>query len=142
MSKPYTKLEDKIKIGIADYLNYKYPHVPFNMSWDHVRLPIGTAKKLKRMRWANPDFVWPDLFIAWPNRCFNGLWGEIKKDKSEIFLKSGELSQSKQIQRELKSLQLLHRLEFQTFWMYSVDQAIRIIDEYINYDKKTKRSLL
>ncbi|OFW47578.1 MAG: hypothetical protein A2163_00725 [Actinobacteria bacterium RBG_13_35_12] len=127
----YTKSEDNVKLAIAHYLNVKYPFAPFSMSWDHLKLPIGVAVKLKKMRWAKPDFVWPDLFIAYPVKDFYGAYFEIKKDASEVWLKSGKMSQSEQIQKENNSLITLNKLGYYTDFILGTPDGIAKIDAYL-----------
>lgn len=132
----YTKNEDNVKLTIASYLNVKYPFAPFNMSWDHLRLPIGVAVKLKKMRWANPNFVWPDLFIAYPVKKFHGAYFEIKKSSSEVWLKSGKMSTSAQILKENNSLILLMNIGYHADFILDVNDGVKKIDGYFNGIKK------
>ncbi len=126
----YHKSEDGVKIALADYLNYRYPFAPFQMQWDHLKLPIGVATKLKRMRWAEQEFVWPDCVVPYPTKRHYGLFLEIKKDRNEIYKKGGTLREDQQTYREFLSLERLKFLGYEALFTWSIDHGMRVIDEY------------
>lgn len=136
----YHKSEDGVKISLADYLNYKYPFAPFRMEWDHLKLPSKVdkdgnryslvGKKLKRMRWAEQGFVWPDCIVTYPTKRHHGLFLEIKKDRAEIYRKDGTLREDQQTYREFLSLERLKLLGHQALFTWSIDHGMNVIDEY------------
>ena len=131
----YRKKEDNVKLAIADYLNLQYPGIPFMMQWDHLNLPIGVAKKFKRMRCAIHNFVWPDCFICnptpWDICQGRGLFLEIKKNKDEVYTRKGEMRNSEQIQKEYSSLFLLRDMGYEANFTWSLDHAKPIIDGFL-----------
>jgi len=137
MNKTYNKQEDNLKIFIADFLNKKYPNIPFTMQWDHLKLPISVAVKLKRMRWNKPDFVWPDIFIyAKLQPIFggrvSGLFLEVKKNKEALFDKNGFMRKNAHIIKQNNSLILLRELNYAAEFVWSPEVAAETIDRYLS----------
>lgn len=99
MPKPYTKqqpykkvrkkIEESIALKVAKYMQIQYPNIiyRFDVGAD-VKLTMGQAVKFKSLQGENRGY--PDLFIAKPSNGFHGLYIELKKDKSEVFLKDGK----------------------------------------------------
>ena len=136
MNKTYDKKEDNLKIFIADFLNKKYPNIPFTMQWDHLKLPISVAVKLKRMRWNKPDFVWPDIFICAKLQSVfgrvSGLFLEVKKNKEALFDKNGFMRKNAHIIKQNNSLILLRELNYAAEFVWSPEVAAETIDRYLS----------
>ena len=128
MTRRYKKEENQLKHAIADYLLLQYPKVQFRMDWDHIRLTIGQAKQLKRLR---SDFKFPDLFIAYPAYNYGGLWLEIKKSKHKIFKKNGELRNERHIVEQQQAINFLNTIGYWAGFVWDFDQAKKIIDWYL-----------
>ena len=82
------KLEEELSLKLAKYIKLQYPKLiyRFDIAAD-IKLTMGQARKNKALQMT--DRGYPDLFIAKALKGFNGLYVELKKDKSEVFLKDG-----------------------------------------------------
>lgn len=81
-----TLSEKNLSLDVANYLKLKKLIYRFDLAADLV-LTQGQKAKHKRLQMAYRGY--PDLFICEPVGVYNGLYIELKKDKSEVFLKDG-----------------------------------------------------
>jgi len=121
--------EKELHKQICQYLSIQYPKVRFNTDLSGLKLSIGQSVQIKKLR---SNSGWPDIFIAHKSEHFNGLFLEVKKDASEIWLKNGEIKNNTHINEQWEMLTYLNNQGYYAFWAYSFDQAKRIIDNYMN----------
>lgn len=67
--------------AVIDYINYAYPHALYSTDLGGVRLSIGSAKKVARLR-KRKGF--PDLFIYEPVGKYSGLAIELKTKSGSV----------------------------------------------------------
>src|SRR5687768_13685955 len=84
--------EKAIHVAICEYVKLAYPNVIFFSDSSGVRLTMGQAMTLKRMRAS--DVKIPDMIILEPRGEFSGLLLEIKDPEYNPYLKDGSLSQA------------------------------------------------
>lgn len=120
--------EESSHIAIANYIRLKYHDVVFTSESSGIRVPMHLAVMMKRQRSIHKQ---PDMIILEPNKLYNGLVMEIKKDVSEVYLKNGQYSNSKHIQEQLKTLKLLQEKGYFATFACGIDHAIKIIDNYM-----------
>jgi len=113
--------------AVADYLKMQYPKVIFTSDSSGIRLTIGNAKKMLALK---ASYKIPDLLILNPNGKYHGLIIEIKREGEKIYLKNGELSNSKHLQAQFKTLQILESVGYKAVFGVGFDQCRKIIDEY------------
>lgn len=128
MAKP----EQQLQISICDYLKLQYPHAIFFSEPSGLRVSMGQAKILKRMRSFGKL---PDLFIAFPNGKYHGMFIELKTNESSPFLKDGSLSKSEHIQGQLNTLKTLHSLGYASVFGVGFDDTKNKIDKYFALEK-------
>jgi hypothetical protein len=126
------KQEQQLQISICDYLKLQYPHAIFFSEPSGLRVSMGQAKVLKRMRSFGKL---PDLFIAFPNGKYHGMFIELKTNESSPFLKDGSLSKSEHIQGQLNTLKTLHSLGYAAVFGVGFDDAKNKIDKYFALEK-------
>lgn len=78
---------------------------------------------------------WPDLQIVQPSRGYYGLFIELKKDNTTIYLKigphKGELTSDPHIREQAMMLEHLNKLGYFARFGVGFDQCKRIIDWYL-----------
>jgi hypothetical protein len=121
--------EKELHQQICDYIRLQYPKVLFNTDLSGIKLTIGQAVRVKKMRSCSG---FPDIFIAHKHNNFGGLFLEVKKNYSEIWLKNGEYKDNHHIIDQLIVLNKLMDQGYAAWWAYSFDQAKRTIDSYMN----------
>jgi len=124
--------EDNIHLAIANYIRAQYPGVLFLSDGAGVRVSsMRQAVQMAKLR--NPSRGWPDLFIPKKNHRhgFGGLFLELKKDRSEVYTKSGKLRNNKHIQEQQLVLDKLWILGYQAQWGLGFDDARQKIDAYL-----------
>ena len=123
------KAEEYIHQQVCDYLRYQYPNVIFRTDFSAgAKMTIGQAKKHKRLQ---SNRAYPDLFIAYPNNGYHGLFIELKADGVTIFKKNGDITANTHIKEQYAMLTRLEGLGYRACFAKGFDEAKRIIDDYI-----------
>lgn len=121
--------ESDLQVMVADYLRLQYPHVIFHSDFGSgIKLTIGQAAKQKRQNGGRR--AWPDMFIAEPTKLRNGLFIELKKDKTRIFKKDGSYA-SDHIKEQALMLKQLRYRGYEAKFAVGFDEAKKIIDGYL-----------
>lgn len=131
------KKEESIQLAVCNYLRAKYPDVIWFCDLaSGMKLPIWLAAKNKKMR---SHRGLPDLYILRPsyeNRDINclrklyyGLVIELKKD--DVRLKTGGIAKSAHHDEQAEILARLNREGFKAVFACGLDEAIKVIDEYL-----------
>ncbi len=121
--------EQNLHQQVVDYLKYQYPKVLFRTDFGAgIKMTIGQAVKHKKLQKCK---AWPDLFIAAPRFEYKGLFIEIKKDKSEVYLKSGAFKNTPHILEQNDILTELRSLGYAAFFGCGFDNIQIIIDNYL-----------
>ena len=120
------KKEESLQIAISEYLKLQYPSVVFTSESSGIRLTIGQAKKAKQQR---SNHKLPDMIILEPNRKFKGICLELKKQSP--YLKNGKLSQSKHIQEQNKTLELLRNKGYLANFVWDFERFKSAFDAYM-----------
>jgi hypothetical protein len=121
------KQEQKLQIDICDYLKLQYPKAIFFSEPSGLRVSMGQAKTLKRMRSFGKL---PDMFVAFPNGKYHGLFIELKTEDQSPYLKDGSLSKGEHIQEQLKTLKTLYELGYAAVFGVGFDDTKKKIDNY------------
>ena len=122
------KEEEKLQTVVSNYLKLQFPDVIFTSESSGLRLPIGLAIKVKKLR--NPEEGLSDMMIFQPNDSYHGLFLELKVKSP--YLKNGNLSKSKHIQDQAEVLERLNDLGYLAMFAWSFEMAKGIIDSYMN----------
>ena len=124
------KTEEKLQISVCNYLRLQYPHVIFNCDVaSGIRLSIGQAVTAKKMRSSKGM---PDMMILHPHKGFHGLFVELKKQGTSLYLKDGVTPVSDEhIREQLAMRDSLNALGYKAVIAVGFDQAKEIIDEYM-----------
>ena len=67
--------EKQLHLQICTYLKLQYPKIIFATDGSGLRVSIGEAKRLKKLRSSNGI---PDIIIFRPSKSHNGLFLEVK----------------------------------------------------------------
>ena len=114
---------------VVDYLKWQYPNVLFRIDFAAgIKMTIGQAVKHKHLQKCK---AWPDLFIAERRGAYAGLFIEIKRDKSEVYLKSGAFKNDAHIQEQQDTLLKLRASGYAAFFGCGFDDIQIIIHEYL-----------
>lgn len=122
-------LEKQLKFAIADFMRLQYPDIPFRIDYDQLRLPVQVQVQVNRLKSVG---AWPDMFIPWPNKRHNGLFVEIKKSKSGIYLKNGiTFRKNKHLTAQIDQMQMLRQLGYTARFCWSLESFQQIMKEYL-----------
>lgn len=125
---------------VCDFLRYQYPDVIFRTDFAAgIKMTMGQAVRHKRMQ---GDRAYPDLFIAQPayrtarlaggdTSQYHGLYLELKREGTTIYLRNGQLSSSKHIREQAATLERLEKLGYRARFAIGFDEAIAAIKEYL-----------
>ena len=131
--------ETQLQTDICDYIRFQYPKVLFTSDSSGIRLTIGQAKQMKRLRKCN---AWPDLFIAEPIGKYHGCFIELKIEGTNLHKKNGEwLNQHIFEQNEVLKL-LLEKGYYANFGI-GFEHTKKIIDVYMCHTtQETKQGII
>lgn len=121
--------EEQLHFAICDYLKHQYPKVIFLSEPSGIRVSMGLATKLKRMR-SNDTHL--DLYILEPKKGYHGLILELKaveihqKKNPELFLKNDHVNDQR------KTIKKLNDKGYLAAFAVKIDEARKIIDNYLN----------
>jgi len=121
--------EERVHVAIAAYIRAQHPNVLFTSESSGIRVPMHLAVMMKKQRSTHKQ---PDMIILQPKGIFHGLILEIKKDRSEIYLKDGSMSKSKHIQEQNATLVMLRELGYCAMFACGFDDAKSKIDNYMS----------
>lgn len=122
-------LESTVHRQICDYIRIQYPNALFvsDMSGNaQTYVQAAMAKMLRSTAGI------PDLFVAVPKGKYHGLWLEIKREGSPIYLKDGSLSKERHVQEQATVLQKLLYNGYQANFAVGFQSAKDQIDTYMN----------
>lgn len=122
--------EDRIHISICDFIRLQYPDVIFTSESSGMRLTIGQASKLARMRSGSKL---ADIWIAEPRGSYCGLFLEVKAETP--YKKDGELKKSDHLKAQSKMLERLVKKGYQAMFIWSLEQGIVEIRKYMKLKK-------
>ena len=126
------KHEESLQIAVCNYLKLQFPPVIFMSDVaSGMKLSIGQAVRAKKMRSSRGM---PDLFIAEAKNNYHGLFIELKKEGTKIFLKDGcTLVSDSHIIEQYEILKYLERKGYKALFGIGFDRCKIIIDEYLNF---------
>ena len=119
--------EERLQIQICEYIKLQYPKAVFFSEPSGLRVSMGQAKKLKRMRSIGKL---PDMFIAFPNGKYHGFFIELKVEGTTIFKQNGEIVANTHIQEQFKTLKTLYDLGYAAAFGVGFEHTKKKIDEY------------
>lgn len=127
-----TELE--LQMQVADYLRLQYPGILFHSDFGSgIKLTMGQAIKQKRLQGGRRS--WPDMFIAevrsLGDKCYHGLFIELKKEGTRIIKKDGTLVSDAHICEQFDMLEQLRQRDYMAEFACGFDEAKEIIDEYL-----------
>jgi len=115
---------------ICQYLKMQYKDVVFLSDMSGLKTSIGIAVEMKALRSSRAI---PDLHILEPRGNYHGLIIEIKKDRSEIYLKDNKtLRMKKHIIEQNEMLIKLRKLGYFAVFGCGFDECKKIIDNYFS----------
>jgi len=124
--------EDRIHTALCRYIAHQYPRALFNTDLSGIRLPMSLARKAARLRSSR---AYPDLVIYESRGNFSALFIEIKSPGTKIWLKDGSLTKNKHIREQAEMLQALRNRGFLSSFAVGLDEAITLVDWYLDFSK-------
>lgn len=130
--------ESRISESIGQFLKIQYPNIKYRFDIADLQLTMPQAMRNKKLQMN--DRGYPDLFIAKASKGYHGLYIELKKDKSEVFLKDG-VTLKKRVnkktgkchnQEQFKMLQELNQEGYLAIYGFGFDDTIKKIRNYLN----------
>ena len=127
--KTHIPSEFDIACAISEYITLQYPKIIFRMDLGGIRLPIGLAKKAKRL---NPNRAWPDLMICEPRGKYYGLFLELKRNEDDLYTRGGSFRETKHIKEQKVVLRLLRTKGYQAEFTCGFEETKNLIDDYLD----------
>ncbi len=121
--------EESTHKAICDYIRYKYPDAIFMSDGSGLKLPMGLAIKYSKLKSGKGI---PDLFIAYPNNGYFGLFLEIKKEGAKVFKRDGSLRKDEHLEEQAKMLDRLKMLGYASYFVIGFDMSCKVINDYMS----------
>jgi len=126
--------EYDLQVSLMQYMALQYPKILVRCDLGGLRLPIGLAKKAKRL---NPyTRGWPDILVAEPMkhgpRFYHGLFLELKRCRKDLFTKNGKYRKTKHIEEQRAILQVLRQKGYFAAIPCGFDEAKQVISDYLD----------
>lgn len=118
------KIEHK---QVCDYLKTQYPKIIFNTDASGVKLTIGQAVQMKKLRSSNS---FPDITIYEPRNEYHGLFIEMKKTGERLFKKDGT-PVSPHVAEQLELIEKLNSKGYYSKMCVGFEHAKKTIDFYL-----------
>jgi hypothetical protein len=113
---------------VCEYIKLQYPHVIFNTDASGIKLTMGQAVQMKKLRSSR---AFPDIIIYEPKKAFCGLFIEMKRTGERIYKKNGEPA-TEHIREQLEMIDKLNNKCYSAFMCVGYNHAVKVIDEYMN----------
>ena len=120
------RIEENLHKSICTYLKTQYKNVIFNTDSSGIKLTIGQAVKLKKLRSGNG---FPDIAIYEPRNKFYGLFLEVKKESP--YRKDGFLYSNEHLNEQAEMHGNLRLRNYKVNFVWTFEMAKQIIDEYL-----------
>jgi len=123
---------------ICDYIRLQYPDIIFNTDLSGIKLTIGQAKKVKKLR-SNNSF--PDLIIYESRKGKHGLFLELKKTGTVLFNRDGSLRKNEHLKAQYDMIEKLRAKGYESHFAVGFEGAKFIIDRYLKLQYKQIKDL-
>lgn len=128
------KTEEGIQKRVCTYLRTEYPFIRFHSDYAAgLHLTESQARINKSLQSGRG---WSDLFIPFPSRGYHGLFLELKKDGTSIYVtrgpRKGKLVQNEQIIIEADFLRDMNKHGYFARFAIGYDHAVKLIDWYMD----------
>lgn len=114
---------------VCQHISFHYPDAIFNSDGAGNNLSRAQAGMNKLLR---SRAGYPDLFIAEPRGKYHGMFIELKRDGTTIYLKNGDMTTNPHIREQAEMLADLRARGYWADFCVGVDEAIKHIDDYMN----------
>ena len=122
--------EHNLSVMISQYMQLKHKNIIFRFDVADLKLTMPQAVRLKAIQGDNAGY--PDMFIAFANKSFHGLYLELKHSKDEYLKKDGSLRESVHIQKQAKMHDKLIRAGYYATFAGGYKEAVEIIESYFD----------
>ena len=124
--------EKQVHKNICEYIRLQYPGVIFNTDLSGIRLPIGQATQLKKLRSSR---AFPDLMIFEPREPYHGLFIELKADNVRLWKKNGDFA-TDHLREQGEMIGELKKRGYHAQFCVGFDSAKAVIDWYLKCPSK------
>jgi len=126
--------EKEIHLNVCTYLKTQYKKVIFTSDLSGLKLTIGQAVQVKKVRSSNGI---PDILIFKPKiedgKIWHGLFIELKKDNVKLFKKDGSFK-SEHIKEQFEMRLKLVDLGYFVNFAIGFEDAKKLIDWYMDLE--------
>lgn len=112
---------------VCDYIRIQYPNVIFNTDASGIKLTIGQAVQMKKLRSSNG---FPDITIYEPRNGYFGLFIEMKKTGETILKRNGDFK-NEHVKEQFDMCVMLKDRGYYAEICFGFEHAKKIIDWYM-----------
>ena len=121
------RLEEEIQFQLFTYLANQYPNVIAISEPSGLRVSMGLARKLKKLRSKHTQL---DIFIMEPRNGFHALVIELKA--KNIYKKDGTLLKNEHLEDQQRTIDALNKRGYYATFSVGFSETKKLIDDYLN----------
>ena len=121
------RVEEQIQFQIFEYLSLQYPGVVAISEPSGLRVSMGLARKLKKLRSRHTQL---DIFLMEPRNGYHALCIELKA--KNIYKKDGTLFKDEHLEDQQRTIDLLNSKGYYATFAVGFPETKQIIDDYLN----------
>jgi hypothetical protein len=128
--------EAKLQRAFCSWMGMQYPDVYFSSDASSLGAGWSTIKNIQATK---SNHAHLDVTLLQPAKQYHALILEFKKESP--YLQDGTLSKEIHIREQLKTMELLRKLNYKCEWVWDLDQAIQIATEYLGQPEEDNSPL-
>lgn len=113
---------------VCEYLKWQHPDVLYRTDLGGIRLSMSQAINVKRTQQGR---AWPDIFIAEPRHNTSGLFLELKKVGTVLYLKNGTFTKDVHLNEQREVLEALEQRGYRASFAVGLDHALQLITHHL-----------
>lgn len=127
--------ESAIHAQLCAYVRDRYPDAIFTSESSGLRLTIGQAAKIKKLRSSSKL---PDFWLAETRGIYCGLFLELKRSRDEILRKDNSLKQDDRVLGQSGVLSRLREKGYYAEFACGLTEAITKVEYYMSLPKRIR----
>ena len=112
---------------VVQYLKDNHEGILFKTDLSGIRMPIGLAKKVKKLR---SDNGYPDIEILEPVGKYSVLFIELKRTGTKLYKKNGEPVKNEHFAEQRLLHEQLNKRGYYACFAVGYQEAVEIIEKY------------
>ena len=120
--------EAQLHEAVCNYISLVYPEAIFNTDLSGIKLPMGLAKKVTKLR-SSKGF--PDIVIYERTNEYNALFIKLKWENEKLYKRDKKTFKNEHLVEQFEMINKLKKRGYLAVFCVGFDEARKIIDNYM-----------